>query len=150
MTCNVKIQFLRHDATMPEQMHEHDAGYDLYATSVEETPHYIEYGTGLALAIPTGWVGLLFPRSSVSKKDLALANSVGVVDSGYRGEVRLRFKHALTPPEQEGFKIYQVGERVGQLVLMQVPKVQFQMVDTLVESSRGLGGFGSTNLLSHV
>ena len=94
----VKIKKLHPDAVIPSYAKPGDAGMDLTAiskrveTGSDENGEYIEYGTGLAIEIPEGHVGLVFPRSSVSKKDLFLANAVGVIDSGYRGEVKLRFK----------------------------------------------------------
>ena len=83
----VKFKKLNKEAYAPEKAHKEDAGFDLKAISREFTDSYIEYDTGLAFEVPTGYVGLLFPRSSVSKKDLTLANCVGVLDSCYRGPV---------------------------------------------------------------
>jgi len=120
-----------------------DAGLDFWATSESLTKNveygYIEYGTNIAVEIPEGFVGLLFPRSSISETGLILANSVGVVDSGYRGEIKFRFKYI---PET---KKYKVGERVGQMVIMPYPQVEFELVEELSSTDRGEGGFGSTN-----
>ena len=96
------------------------------------------YLTGIALEIPSGYVGLLFPRSSVSRTCLSLANSVGVVDSGYRGEIMLKFGCSST------LSCYKVGDRIGQLIIMPYPQVQFEQVEELSDSDRGEGGFGST------
>jgi dUTP pyrophosphatase len=109
-------------------------------TATEKT--YDEHGNavykiGLAFEIPLGYVGLLFPRSSNSKQDLILSNSVGVIDSGYRGEVMLKFKRV-------GTQEYWEGDRVAQLVIMKLPFVEIIEVDELSLSERGDGGFGST------
>lgn len=101
------------------------------------------YGTGLAVEIPEGYVGLLFPRSSISKKGLTLANSVGVIDSGYRGEIM--FKFAITSDRPRKNSVYEVGDRIGQLIIMPYPKIEF-VTGELTESERGVGGFGSTGV----
>jgi dUTP pyrophosphatase len=97
------------------------------------------YGTGLAFEIPQGYVGLVFPRSSNAKKDLWLTNSVGVIDSGYRGEVMFKYR-PVSYKERE----YAVGERVGQLIIMPYPHIEFEEVNTLSESERSTGGYGSS------
>ena len=106
----------------------------------------VVYGTGLAFEIPEGYVGLLFPRSSNAKKDLLLSNSVGVLDSGYRGEVTFKFKPCevfekpdLTYPEK-----YEVGDRIGQLIIIPYPHIEFEVVEELSDTDRGAGGYGST------
>jgi dUTP pyrophosphatase len=133
----IKIKKLNSEVNIPSYAKEGDAGLDLIAISKKETDKYIEYGTGLALEIPEGFMGLLFPRSSISKKDLILANSVGVVDAGYRGELLIRFKKL-------GEESYEIGERIAQLIVLPFPKIEFEEVEELEESSRGSGGFGST------
>lgn len=141
---NVKIKKLNQAAVIPTYSKDGDAGMDLTAISVEFTPDYISYKTGLSIEIPSGYVGLLFPRSSNSKKDLLLTNSVGVVDSGYRGEIELRFKPILNG-KLENISTYNVGDRVGQILIIPYPQVKFIETDELSESIRGEGGFGSTN-----
>lgn len=138
----IKVKKLHSDAIIPQYAKEGDAAMDLTAVS-RKTDSYgnIEYGTGLAMEIPTGFCGLLFPRSSVSKQDLILANCVGVIDSGYRGEVILKFK---TTPVDRPERSYEIGERVGQIMLIPVWQISFTEVDTLSDSERGEGGFGST------
>ena len=138
----VKIKKLHPDAVIPKYAHDTDAGLDLVATSLDYNPTYdfFEYGTGLAISIPEGHVGLIFPRSSISKMDLTLANSVGVIDSGYTGEIMFRFK-SIGDGLQD---LYSVGDKIGQLIIMPYPKVEFEEVDDLGESERGSGGFGST------
>ena len=145
MPLEVKVKKLKERATLPKQAKFGDAGYDLVAVTVDYNLEdgYIEYGTGLAFEIPLGYVGLIFPRSSISGKDLTLSNSVGVVDSGYRGEVKFRFKETgrKTWPN-----MYEVGDRIGQLVVMPIPEVNLVEVKELSLSERGEKGFGSTNV----
>lgn len=141
----VKIKKLHENAVIPTYSKDGDAGMDLTAVSVEHTPDYISYKTGLSFEIPTGYVGLLFPRSSNSKKDLLLTNSVGVLDSGYRGEVELRFKPILNN-KLENISTYDVGDRVGQIMILPYPKIKFIESEELSSSDRGSGGFGSTGV----
>ena len=138
----VKIKKLHENAVIPAYAKPGDAGLDLTATSVV-TDEYgnVVYGTGLAIEIPFGYAGLLFPRSSNSKTDLYLTNHVGVVDSGYRGEIMFKYRPL------DGIlnsKIYQVGERVGQIVILPYPAVSFEEVEQLSDTERGNGGYGST------
>ena len=136
----VKIKKLHKDAVTPRYAKDGDAGLDLTATRVwSDDDGNVCYGTGLAFEIPRGHVGLLFPRSSNAKKDLILSNSVGVLDSNYRGEVMLKFK-----PQKQGGKMYEVGERIGQIIIMPYPQIEFKEVEELSETNRGDGGFGST------
>lgn len=121
-----------------------DAGADLVATSVDysrENRGQIVYGTGIAVEIPEGMVGLIFPRSSVRNFPLIMSNSVGVIDSGYRGEVMVTFN--LTTKEWFA-EIYKTGDRVAQLVIVPVPLITYTEVDELSETQRGTGGHGST------
>ncbi len=139
----VKIKRLSDRAVIPKYSKPGDAGLDLTATSEKITPNFrggydlIEYGTDLAFEIPEGHVGLIYPRSSLSKYDLILSNHVGVIDSGYRGEVKLKFR-------KTGPNTYLVGDRIGQLIIVPYPKVTFVEVDDLTETDRGDGGFGHT------
>lgn len=137
---SVKIKRLTDSAVIPKYAKDGDAGVDLVATTMTETELYVEYGTGLSFEIPEGYVGLVFPRSSISKYHLSLANAVGVVDSGYRGEVMLRFKKTSNSAHQT---IYKVGDRVAQLIVMPFPKVIFEEGE-LSDTERGAGGFGSS------
>ena len=127
-------------ATIPKYAHSTDAGMDLVAVSMNETDKYIEYDTGIALEIPKGYVGLVFPRSSVSKLDLVQANSVGVIDSSYRNSIKVRFKKL----KDSEVCIYVPGERIAQLIILPYPMIGFNEVEKLSDSDRGLGGFGST------
>jgi dUTP pyrophosphatase len=134
-------------AVIPSKAHLSDAGYDL--TAVEKyNDEYgnIVYDTKIAISIPEGFAGLLFPRSSISKIALTLSNSVGVIDSGYRGPILLKFKptpYFTTRNEGEVFE-YEVGDRVGQLVIVAVEQIQFKVVEQLTDSTRGIGGYGSS------
>lgn len=136
----LKIKKLHPDAVIPCYAKAGDAGMDLVAVSEEWNKNntMVTYDTGLSVEIPEGYVGLLFPRSSVSKTTLNLANSVGVIDSGYRGSLMLKFRYL-----EEG-DVYEVGDRVAQLVIMKLPFVEITEVTELSSSERGEGGFGST------
>ena len=145
---NVKIKKLNENAVIPQYAKHGDAGLDLTATSKEYDEHgNVCYGTGLAFEIPHGYVGLLFPRSSNTKKDLILGNSVGVIDSGYRGEVVFKFKQVLTCERdfEFGYRDYNIGDRIGQIIIMPYPQINFVEVGELSSSDRGVGGFGSTD-----
>lgn len=135
---NVKIKRLKREAVIPKYALNGDAGMDVVAITKNETDKYVEYGTGLAFEIPKNCVCLIFPRSSVCNKDLILSNCVGVLDSGYRGELRLRFK-------KSGKESYNVGDKVGQIIILPFPKVFFEEVSKLSPTQRQDGGFGSTN-----
>ena len=138
----VKIKKLHPDAVIPKYAKLGDAGMDLVAISEEWNEYYtmVTYDTGLSIEIPEGYVGLLFPRSSIVKTELELANSVGVIDSGYRGPIMFKFRY-----NEEGM-VYDVGDRVGQIIIMPYPQVEFEEVEELSTSDRGEGGFGSTGV----
>jgi dUTP pyrophosphatase len=138
----VKFKKLHKDATSPKFAHKNDAGADLTAISVDfSRDGQVVYGTGLAVEIPEGMVGLLFPRSSVRNQDLIMSNSVGVVDSGYLGEIMVTFNFNSRTPDNT---IYQVSDRIAQLVIMPVPLIQYKEVDELSETERNTSGHGST------
>ncbi len=141
----MKIQFkkLVQEAQKPKFGKPGDAGADLVATSKQwRGDKQLVYGTGLAVEIPEGMVGLVFPRSSVRDKNLSMANSVGVIDSGYRGEIMVTFN--VTAEDLDFVSKYAVGDRIAQLVIVPVPLIQYIEVDELSETSRGEGGHGST------
>jgi len=140
----VNIKKLHPDAVIPTYAKEGDAGMDLVATSViSETHTQITYGLGVALEIPNGFVGLVFPRSSIRKTRLQLSNSVGVIDSGYRGELQATFNKITTTLENQK-NDYKVGDRVAQIMIIPHPSIDFQEVEYLSNTQRGEGGFGST------
>ena len=136
---DVTFKKLNKKAQIPKYAHIGDAGMDLTAISLEKANNYWEYGTGLSMQIPKGYVGLLFPRSSISKKDQYLKNSVGVIDSGYRGEIKIR----MSVPHL-GSPHYEVGERIAQLIVMKLSWVDVTEIKELDDSERGSGGFGSS------
>ena len=139
----MKIQFkkLVQEAQKPKFGKPGDAGADLVATSADMFKGQMIYGTGLAVEIPEGMVGLVFPRSSVRNYNLSMSNSVGVIDSGYRGEIMITFN--IT--EKDKFPAtYNIGDRIAQLVIMPVPLVQYTEVEELSETQRGTEGHGST------
>lgn len=136
----VKIKKLHPDAVVPKYAKSGDAGLDLTATDIEADSSNLTYKTGLAVEIPHGHVGLLFPRSSVYKTGQTLTNCVGVIDSGYRGEIMMKF--SLSPYGRE----YNIGDRIGQLIIMPYPEVQFEEVEDLSSTDRGEGGYGSTGV----
>lgn len=144
----VKVKKLVPGAVVPRKAHASDAGFDLVAVSKSYDEYgNLVYGTGLAFEIPEGYVGLVFPRSSISKKICSLANSVGVIDSGYRGEVTFKFKPLGTYTNvamNDSFMRYDVGDRIGQMIVMPLPEVEFEVADELGSSERGEGGYGST------
>ena len=141
----VKIKKLHEDAVIPSYAKDGDAGLDLTAVGFEydEKLDAYVYHTGLAFEIPQGYVGFVYLRSSNRKTDAYLPNHVGVIDSGYRGEVLVTFKNrdnsrnAINPP-------YLTGDRVAQIIIMPYPKVEFVEVEELSETERGEGGHGST------
>lgn len=182
----IKFKKLMANAVAPTKAHATDAGFDLTATScVFDKEGNATYGTGIAVEIPEGHVGLIFPRSSVCRKDLALSNCVGVIDAGYRGEIKAKFKPTLVyvdkghtgwnetdyegsdqtdlatqdvtfhgrsasyPDVGDGClpfppRVYEVGERVAQLIILPLPAVEFEEAKQLSDSDRGEGGYGST------
>jgi dUTP pyrophosphatase len=141
----VKFRKLVPKAVTPKYAQNGDAGMDLTATSFRFTDTFMEYGTGIAVEIPTGHVGLLFPRSSITKapSGVSLKNSVGVIDSNYRGEILVRFEK----PTHETYvqnHIPVVGDKVAQLIILPYPTIHFEEVEELSDTNRGQGGFGST------
>ena len=144
LTKEVKIKKLDERAIIPSYGTEYSAGFDLYAILEEDLT--IESGktvlvkTGLSMEIPIGCAGMIFARSGLAtKKGLAPANKVGVVDSDYRGEVMV----ALHNHSNENQTIAS-GERIAQMVIMPFYKAEFTEVGELSNSDRGTGGFGST------
>lgn len=149
----VKIKKVHENAVIPSYAHEGDAGMDL--TAVEIIEHYeniedsydnttqqvlnkIEFNTGIAVEIPEGYVGLIFPRSSIHKAGYSLCNSIGCVDSNFRGSIKAFYYDVAIGSG------YKVGDRIAQLIIMPYPKIEFEEVTELSDSVRGEGGFGST------
>jgi dUTP pyrophosphatase len=136
----VNVMKLDAGAIIPKYAKGGDAGMDLYAVSfgIDQNNNYV-YGTGLAMEIPEGHVGLIFPRSSISRTAHSLRNAVGVIDSGYRGEIMLKFDI-----NTHNSPVYEIGDRIGQVVILPYPQVEFEEVFELSKTTRGKGGFGST------
>lgn len=142
----LKFKKLKDRAILPIRAHEGDAGLDLTCTDVQTEINecrqvILVYHTDLAVEIPKGYVGLLFPRSSIAKKALTATNSVGVIDSGYRGEImfKMRTTTDVVPA------IYQPGERFCQLVIVPyLTDFTVSEVSELSETDRGEGGYGSS------
>lgn len=139
----IKFKKLCDGARTPTRAHESDAGFDFYACDdgvirFGGTVCTLVYGTGIAVEIPKGYFGAMFPRSSIRDKGLILCNSVGVIDSGYRGEIIFTFN------QTGGSKGYSAGDKIGQLVILPLPQVELVEVDELSASDRGEKGLGST------
>jgi len=139
----IKFKKLNNKAVTPKVAKPGDAGADLTAISYniieEQGVSWHNYEFGLAIEIPPGYVGMLFPRSSSSKTDLVLANGVGILDSGFRGPLSARFKAIKNNP-----KIFSVGDRVCQLVVVPYIKTDFHEVGELSSSERGSDSWGSS------
>lgn len=140
----INIKKLNENAVTPTYGSEFSAGADLYALSDEPiviAPHEtVLVHTGVAMEIPTGYVGLVFARSGLAtKRALAPANKVGVIDSDYRGEIMVALHNHGSEP-----KTVENGERIAQLVLVPYISADFNEVDELSDTVRGEGGFGST------
>lgn len=140
---NIKIKKLHYDALIPTYAKEGDAGLDLVATQIiDNSTAQVTYGIGLAIEIPYGYVGLIFPRSSIKNYELVLSNSVGILDSGYRGELRAVFNKTNGIDSLK----YKVGDRIAQILILPYPKINFVLSDELSDSERGTGGYGSTGI----
>lgn len=142
----LKFKKLREDAVLPSYAHPTDAGLDL--TTIGFTQEFdrsgkmvLVYHTGLAVEIPSGYMGLIFCRSSIAERSVSMTNCVAVIDSGYRGELLVKFKITTDALPT----IYKEGEKIAQLVIMPYPTMEPIFVEELTESNRGEGGFGSTD-----
>ena len=139
----IEIRRLHPDAVVPVPQHPGDAGGDLVAVETCELAPGARaaVATGLAIAIPHGFAGLVLPRSGLaSRHGVTCVNAPGLIDAGYRGEVKV----ALVNLDPHETYVVRRGDRVAQLVVVAVPEVRFDEVDTLPESTRASGGFGST------
>lgn len=145
---DVKIKKLHEGAVIPSYAKPGDAGLDLTAVSYNykaDIDCHV-YGTGIAVEIPEGYVGLVYPRSSNRKTEAYMTNHVGVIDSGYRGEIMVSFKlrDYKEGQIQQLFKPYEVGDKIAQLIIVPYPKIEFKVVDELSTTERGENGHGST------
>ena len=131
-------------AKVPTYAHETDAAADLYAMENQTIPAH-SYGnkirTGVKIQLPEGWLAMILPRSSIgAKTPLRLSNSIGLIDSGYRGELGILYDNT----SDNEYEIT-AGDRIAQLLIMPSYRFQVKVVDILADSDRGEGGFGSTN-----
>jgi len=135
----MKVRFQkRHPrAVIPTRATPGSLGYDLTAVALEDTPTCYKYHTGIAIELPPGYVGFIFPRSGVAKKGAWMSNSVGVIDSDYRGEITACFYNFGNPP-------YKPEDRIAQLIIMPVPTIEFDEAEELSKTERGEGSYGST------
>lgn len=143
----VKVKKLSPEAVLPKYAKPGDAAMDLVATSYKYEAGRHVYGTSLAFEIPRGFVGLIFPRSSIANVDMRLSNCVGLIDSSYRGEIMAKFESkGMALKHQQGGSeakpIYQVGERVMQILILPYPEIELVEADELSTTERGDGGFG--------
>lgn len=140
MTESIEVLFT---GTAPVYAHPGDAGADLVATEdvVLGPGERATVGTGLSIALPDGYVGFVVPRSGLAMRHgITIVNSPGTVDAGYRGEIRVTL---LNTDARESYSIT-AGDRMAQLIVMEVPRVRFVAVERLPGSDRGENGFGST------
>lgn len=152
----LKFKKTHENAITPVKANETDMCYDLFAVEDGKlSDMFIEYDTGIALDIPEGYDVQVFPRSSISKYDLVLANSIGIIDNGYKDSVKCRFKivysHSgvIEPSfnrEVSDLKLYKKGDRIAQFTLVKKVNYKLEETDSLSDSERGLGGFGSSGV----
>lgn len=130
-------------ARPPSRAHDGDAGYDLHAAEAATIPpgERASVGTGVAIELPPGHAGLVVPRSGLAARHgMSVVNAPGLIDSGYRGEVRVLL---LNTDREQAFDV-EPGDRIAQLVVVQVASPELVEADALDETARGAGGFGST------
>ena len=145
----LKIKKMSDKAIMPIRAHKSDAGLDLTTTSItseinECGQFVLVYHSDIAVEIPEGYVGLLFPRSSIAKKSIMFTNAVGVIDSGYRGEIMAKVRNTSGDSVPA---IYKVGEKFAQLVIVPyVSDITITESTELAESDRGEGSYGSSDI----
>jgi dUTP pyrophosphatase len=142
----IKYKKLTEDAVEPVKAHEEDAGFDLTATDLttelgNDGQLILVLHTGIAIEIPKGYVGFVYPRSSICTKSLYFTNSVGVIDSNYRGELKVKTKQNTNVVPI----VYKKGEKFAQLIVMKKPDVTLKESDQLSETDRGDKGYGSSD-----
>lgn len=143
----VKFKKLSDKAVTPTYAYDGDAGLDLTATNIHSEVNecgqfVLVYHTDLSIEIPKGYVGLVFPRSSIAKKSLVLTNCVGVIDSNYRGEILAKFKNTTGDSVPA---VYPIGAKIAQLIIMPYPTINLVESNELSDTDRGTGGFGSSD-----
>jgi dUTP pyrophosphatase len=140
---DLRVMRLNDEAQLPQRAHEGDAGLDLCALEAAHLGPGERWsvGTGIAIEVPDGHAGFVLPRSGLAREHgIALVNSPGLIDAGYRGELRVLL---LNTDPAETFRIA-VGDRIAQLVIVPVASADVVEVEALSESARGDGGFGSS------
>lgn len=142
----INIKKIHPNAIIPSYAKEGDAGMDLIAVSAKvlvdgltDEDTKLEVDSGISVEIPIGYVGLVFPRSSIRGTGVRLSNAVGVIDSGYRGTIKSVFDII-----DRSLVYYEKGDKFAQLMILPYPKIEFKEVEELSTSERGIGGFGST------
>lgn len=135
----LKIKLLDDKAKVPTKAHISDAGADIYATGITFSEKQLTYHTSIALGIPSGYYVEILPRSSISKMDLRLSNNVGVIDTEFLGEITFKFDLI-----NDGKNIYNIGDRIGQMILRKKEEYEFLLTNDLGSSKRGTGSYGST------
>jgi dUTP pyrophosphatase len=141
----VEFSRLREEARAPEQAHDHDAGHDLFAAEGARIApgERGSVGTGIAVAIPEGHAGLVLPRSGLAARHgIALVNAPGLIDAGYRGEIRILL---LNTDGEQPFQVAP-GDRIAQLLITPIAAPTFVEAGELTETARGEAGFGSTGV----
>lgn len=142
---NIPVVSISDNVVLPNKAHKNDAGYDLRSTS-DVVLHPFERAlipTGISLAIPSGYAGLVLPRSGLALNcGLSIVNAPGLIDSNYRGEIKVI---AINLDPQNAISIAH-GDRIAQLIIQKVEDVTFHLVDSLPLSERGIGGFGSSGI----
>lgn len=157
---HIRVKKLDPKAVLPKRANESrlgqgDAGYDVVAIdngTWNEDGTYIEYNTGISIEPPPGYHTEMFPRSSITKYDLVLGNSIGLVDNPYRGPIKFRFKYVPrvgcdaqgVPCAIAPIKIYCAGDKIGQLVIRKTENMDFVEAEELSDTTRGTGCFGSS------
>ena len=139
----LEFRKLSDEARLPTRAHDGDAGLDLYAVESArlDPDERATVGTGIAVEIPAGHAGLVLPRSGLAARHgIALVNAPGLIDSGYRGEIRV----LLLNTDRQAPAHLRAGDRIAQLVVTPVPAVEVVETETLPATGRGAGGFGST------
>lgn len=159
----LKVKRLVEHALLPVKAYPDDTGYDVFATSrtFSDDYRFVEYGTGLSVEPEEGWGIKLRPRSSISKYDLVMCNSVATIDHSYRGEIKIRFRIIpsyltildrgraildLAELQEYYAKIYDIGERIAQMIPEKIESIEVEEVEEITTSIRGSGGFGSTGV----
>ena len=144
----VEVRFLKltSNAISPRKATSGAAGFDLSAASITKVYNiangslrYVEYGTGIAIELPPGYCALAMPRSSISNTSLTLSNSVGLIDTDYRGEITFRFRCDYSTITEYG-----IGDRIGQLLILPSLDVKMTQAPKLSDTERGSGSYGST------